>query len=69
MFGGLLAPQAQPFVLAAEVVHLGLEADGVVLQPGRLAHLLQVIRLVGLDLMVQLAQPDNGRPASSCSSC
>ena len=43
-------------MLSAEVVHLGLEADGVVLQVGGLTHLLEVLDLVGLDLLLQCRQ-------------
>ena len=50
----------QPLAFAAKIVDLRLAGDRFVLQMGRAAHLLEVLRLVGGDLLVQLGEPVDG---------
>ena len=56
MAGCLFTPLPQPFPAALELVDLGLDADDIVLQMGGVAHLFEMLGLVGLHLIVQLGQ-------------
>ena len=50
--GGVFGGEVEPFTLPGQVVHLGLEANHVVLSQGRLAHGLHVDFLVAVGLLV-----------------
>ena len=52
--------ELQALVLAMKVLDLCPVADGVVLEQRRAPHLFEVLRLVGVDLGMELREPIDG---------